>query len=72
MIGRALGIDEIFEFSITPVANGEFRLDIRYFGGKEHNITGAGIWQDVQKAQEVATTIADKQLSGAIITWTED
>ncbi len=63
MTGIASGNGETFEFTVTPVTNGEFRLDIRYSGDGEHNITGAGIWPSVQKAREVAETIAQKRLS---------
>ena len=72
MTGKAFGNGETFEFTITPVANGEFRLDIRYSGGGEHNTTGAGLWPSIEKARQIATMIADKRLSGAVIEWTDD
>ena len=71
-MGKAFGNNETFEFTITAVTKGEFRLDIRYSGDGEHNVTGAGIWPSIQKAQEVAATIAQKRLSGATIAWTSD
>lgn len=72
MTGTASGNGEIFEFTITPVTNYEFRLDIRYSGDGEHNITGAGLWPTVQKARAVAETIAQKRLGGAQISWVEN
>lgn len=71
MNGTASGNGEVFEFSITPLRSGEFRLDIKYSGDCHHNVTGAGVWPSIQKAQEVAQTIATKRLSGAQVIWTE-
>lgn len=69
MIGIASGNSETFEFTITTLSGGTFRLDIKYHGGGDRNTTGAGIWPTMKKAQEVAEIIAQKQLSGAQISW---
>jgi hypothetical protein len=69
--GRARDQSELFEFSIEPFVNGGFRLDIRYSGDCHHNITGAGIWPTVQKAQQIAEETARRLLSGAMVDWEE-
>ncbi|PYT62390.1 MAG: hypothetical protein DMG46_00990 [Acidobacteria bacterium] len=67
--GRARDHSELFEFTVEPFVSGGFRLDIHYSGDCHHNITGAGIWPTVQKAQQVAEETARRLLHGAIVTW---
>jgi len=67
--GRARDHSELFEFTVEPFVSGGFRLDIHYSGDRHHNITGAGIWPTVQKAQQVAEETARRLLHGAIVTW---
>ena len=69
--GRAQDHSELFEFNIEPFVSGGFRLDIRYSGGGKHNITGAGVWPTVQKAQRVAEETARRLLHGATVNWEE-
>ena len=69
--GKARDQAELFEFSIEPFVKGGFRLDIRYSGDCHHNITGAGIWPTVQKAQEIAEETARRLLHGATVNWEE-
>jgi len=69
--GKARDRSELFEFSIEPFVNGGFRLDIRYSGDCHHNMTGAGIWPTVQKAQEIAEETAHRLLHGAVVNWEE-
>lgn len=71
MNGTATGNGEHFEFAISPVKSGEFRLDIKYSGDCHHNVTGAGTWPSAEKAKEVAQTIATKRLAGAQVIWVE-
>src|SRR5436309_5181281 len=66
--GRARDHSELFEFTVEPFVSGGFRLDIHYSGDCHHNITGAGIWPTVQKAQQVAEETARRLLHGAIVT----
>ena len=65
MIGIASGNTESFEFTISTASSGKYRLDVRYSGDGDHNVTGAGIWASVRKAREVAEQIAAKSLEGA-------
>jgi hypothetical protein len=61
----------VFEFTIEPFVGGGFLLDIRYSGDCHHNITGAGIWPALQKAQSVAEETARRLLHGATVNWEE-
>jgi hypothetical protein len=56
------GEKEAFEFTIEPFITGGFVLYIRY-------IPGAGVWQTVEKAKQVAEETATGLLNGAIISW---
>ena len=67
--GNARDNFELFEFTIEPFVSGGFRLDIRYSGDCHHDITGAGIWPTVQKAQSVAEETARRLLHGAHVHW---
>ncbi len=67
--GRAHDHSELFEFTIEPFVSGGFQLDIRYSGDCHHNITGAGIWPSMKKAQEVAEETARRLLHGATVNW---
>jgi hypothetical protein len=70
--GKAFDDSETFDFSIEPFVTGGFRLDIKYFGGDRHNITGAGVWPTVEKAREIAEATARRLLHGTSIQWQED
>jgi hypothetical protein len=70
--GKASDHSELFEFTIEPFVGGGYRLDIRYSGDCHHNITGAGIWPTVQKAQSIAEETARRLLHGAIVNWEPD
>ena len=67
--GSARDNSELFEFTIESFVSGGFRLDIRYSGDCHHNITGAGIWPTVQKAQSVGEETARRLLHGATVNW---
>jgi hypothetical protein len=71
LTGTAKDERETFEFSIEPFVTGGFRLDIRYHGDCHQNVTGAGIWPTVEKAQEIAHEIANRLLHGAQVIWSE-
>jgi hypothetical protein len=67
--GRAQDARELFEFAVETYAAGGFLLSIRYSGGGAHNITGAGVWPTVEKAQQVAEDTAWKLPHGADVIW---
>jgi len=64
-IGIATGNGETFEFTISPLPTGGFRLDNRYSGTCHENITGAGLWPTVEKARQIAETTAHRLLGGS-------
>ena len=67
--GEARGDKELFEFSIEPFVCGGFMLSIRYSGDCHHNVTGAGVWPNIEKAKQIAQATATKLLHGAVINW---
>jgi hypothetical protein len=69
--GEAKDEKELFEFAIEPFVSGGFLLSIRYSGDCHHNITGAGVWPDIDKAKQIAQETASKLLHGATIVWFE-
>ncbi len=69
MKGTANDSIELFEFSIEPFVSGGFLLSIRYSGDGSHNLTGVGVWPNVEKAKQIAQETATKLLHGAMITW---
>jgi hypothetical protein len=69
--GEAKDDTELFEFTIEPFVSGGFLLSIRYSGDCHHNITGAGVWPDIDKAKQIAQETASKLLHGATIAWFE-
>lgn len=70
--GKAKDDRELFEFTIEPFVSGGFMLSIRYSGDCHHNITGAGVWPNIEKAKQVAQETAAKLLHGAAVTWLEN
>jgi hypothetical protein len=68
MTGSASSVDETFEFTISAFDATRFRLDISYRSTARSGTNGAGLWPTVDKAKEVAETIAQKQL-GASVNW---
>ncbi len=67
--GEASNEKETFEFTIEPFVTGGFVLHIRYRGDCHQNITGAGVWQTVEKAKQIAQETATRLLNGATIAW---
>ena len=67
--GEAKDEKELFEFTVEPFVSGGFMLSIRYSGDCHHNITGAGVWPNIEKAKQIAQQTATKLLHGATITW---
>jgi hypothetical protein len=67
--GIASGNGETFRFTISALPSGGFRLDNRYSGTCNENITGAGVWPTVEKAREIAEATARHLLAGASVTW---
>jgi hypothetical protein len=67
--GRAHNEVETFEFTIEPFVSGGYRLDTRYHGECHHNITGAGIWPTIEKAQQIAETTALRLLHVDRVEW---
>jgi hypothetical protein len=67
--GEARDTKEHFEFTIEPFVTGGFVLYIRYSGDCHQNITGAGVWETIEKAKQVAQETATKLLHGATISW---
>jgi hypothetical protein len=70
--GEANDAKERFEFTIEPFVSGGFMLSIRYSGDCHHNITGAGVWPNVEKAKLIAQQTATRLLHGATIVWQEN
>ena len=70
--GKAKDDKELFEFTIEPFVSGGFMLSIRYSGDCHHNITGAGVWPNIEKAKPIAQETAAKLLHGATVTWLEN
>ena len=70
--GEAKDDKELFEFSIEPLVSGGFELSIQYSGDCHRNITGAGIWPDIERAKQIAQATATKLLHGAVIEWLEN
>jgi hypothetical protein len=62
---------ETFEFTVKPFVGGGFLLSIRYCGDGTDNITGAGVWPTVDKAEQVAEETARRLLHGATVSWQE-
>jgi hypothetical protein len=69
--GSAHDEKELFEFTIEPFVAGGFLLEIKYSGDCHHNITGAGVWPNIEKAKEIAQATSTRLLHGAIVTWHE-
>jgi hypothetical protein len=67
--GRAHDETEVFEFTIEPFVAGGYRLDIRYSGDYCKNVTGAGVWPTVEKAQQIAEETAHRLLRDATVVW---
>jgi hypothetical protein len=67
--GRASDDKETFELTIEPSVSGGFALYIRYSGDCHQNATGAGVWQTVEKAKQVAQETVTRLLNGATISW---
>ena len=70
--GKAKDGKELFEFTIEPFVSGGFMLSIRYSGDCHHNITGAGVWPNIEKAKQIAQETAVRLLHGASVTWLEN
>jgi hypothetical protein len=68
--GQAADDRELFEFTVEPFVTGGF-MSIRYSGDGANNVTGAGVWPSVEKAEEVAEQSARRLLHGAAVTWQE-
>ena len=69
LTGQARDARELFEFEIVPYVGGGFLLTIRYSGDGPSNLTGAGVWPTIEKAQQTAHEIASLLLHGAAVTW---
>jgi hypothetical protein len=67
--GGASDDRETFEFTIEPFTSGGFMLSIRFSGDGRSNITGAGVWPNVEKAKQIAEETAQRLLHGATVTW---
>lgn len=70
--GEAKDDRERFEFTIEPFVSGGFLLTIRYSGDCHHNITGAGVWPNIEKAKQIAQETAAMLLHGATIEWQDN
>jgi hypothetical protein len=70
--GEAKDDRELFEFTIAPFVSGGFMLSIRFSGDGRHNITGAGVWPDIEKAKQIAQQTAARLLNGATVAWLDD
>jgi hypothetical protein len=70
--GEASDDRELFQFTIEPFVSGGFLLSIRYTGDCHHNITGAGVWPNPEKAKQIAQETASKLLHGATVSWSEN
>jgi len=72
IIGEASDGREQFHFTIEPFVTGGFRLDIRYSGDGDRNITGAGVWPTIEKAKGIAEETARRLRHGAVVRWLDE
>ncbi len=72
MKGEAREHSELFQFTIEPLVNGGFMLSIQCSGDCHHNITGAGVWPNLEKAKQIAQETASRLLHGASVVWQEN
>lgn len=72
IIGEASDDREQFHFTIQPFVMSGFRLDIRYSGDGNRNITGAGVWPTIEKAKQIAEERARRLLHGAEVKWLDE
>jgi hypothetical protein len=59
----------VFEFTIELFVSGVFLLSIRFSGDGRSNVTGAGVWPTIEKANEIAVKSAAELLHGATVEW---
>ncbi|HEX7286197.1 MAG TPA: hypothetical protein VF532_08450 [Candidatus Angelobacter sp.] len=67
--GTAQDDRETFEFTIEPFVSGGFLFYIRFRGDGRSNVTGAGVWPNIEKAKEIAEQAATRLLHGAKVDW---